>query len=319
MPVYLRRGLPLLVLATLLAMSSRALAQEPATETAPRFTVGEFTHIYDPSVREDEKWYINDHCIIRGPDKQWHMFGITREEPARPQDEIHFAHATAKTLLQQPWDKRQFALTVARGEPWWEAHLWAPHVVEHEGTYYMYYCAGGPDSQHYRINLATSTDLFNWKRHPENPMVVDGFDGRDPCVRREGDKWAMYYTGNRPVERGNHVVLKVTSDDLIHWGDKRVVFTHPKVGTFGGPTESPFVIERNGKQYLFVCTNTPYDNTAVYESDNSDEWKPEDQIGDFPAHCAEVLKVDDKWYVTRAGWGRGGLYIAELKWADEEE
>jgi len=277
----------------------------------------EFVRVFDQSVGESQQWYINDHCFIQAADGTWHLFGITHEEPAHPIDEDNFAHATADSLLQQPWDKQPFAITVAPGAPWNEEHLWAPHVIFHEGTYYMYYCAGAVSHTEYKIHLATSTDLESWVRHPANPMVVDGFDGRDPCIFRHNDQWIMYYTANRPADVGNHVVMAVTSDDLIHWGDERVVFTHPAIGTFGGPTESPFVVERKGKFYLFVCTNNPYDTTAAYESDSPFEWDIRNQVGDFPAHAAEVISLpNDEWYISRAGWGRGGVYLAKLIWND---
>ena len=102
---------------------------------------GEFVKIYDPSVGEKEKWYINDHCFIRGGDGTWHLFGITHAEPSDALDEDEFAHATSPALLERPWKKQPFALTVAPEAPWKEEHLWAPHVVAHGGTYYMFYCA----------------------------------------------------------------------------------------------------------------------------------------------------------------------------------
>ena len=102
---------------------------------------GEFVKIYDPSVGEKEKWYINDHCFIRGADGTWHLFGITHAEPSDALDEDEFAHATSPALLERPWKKQPFALTVAPEAPWKEEHLWAPHVVAHGGTYYMFYCA----------------------------------------------------------------------------------------------------------------------------------------------------------------------------------
>ena len=281
---------------------------------------GEFVKIYDPSVGEKEKWYINDHCFIYGPDKTWNLFGITHKEPANPGDEDNFAHATAKKLLQKPWDKQPFALTVAPKPPWNEEHLWAPHVILHKGVYYMYYCAGDKNHTKYKIHLATSPDLKTWTRHPKNPMVVDGFDGRDPCVIRLKDKWVMYYTANRPAKKGNHVVIAVTSDDLINWKNPKVVFTHPIIGTYGGPTESPFVVARKGKYYLFICTNMPYDDSAVYVSDNPFHWDIKNKVGKFPAHAVEVIQDNDgKWYISRCGWGRGGVYLAPLTWKDEQQ
>ena len=166
---------------------------------------GRFTRIYDPSVGETQKWYINDHCVIRGGDGLWHLFGITHAEPADPIDEDNFARATAGTLTQSPWQKQPFALS-ADWDTWKEAHLWAPHVICHRGVYYMFYCAGDSDNTRYKIHLATSKDLWTWTRHPKNPMVTDGFDARDPFVLREGDEWILYYTATSEPAGGNHIV-----------------------------------------------------------------------------------------------------------------
>ena len=222
--------------------------------------------------------------------------------------------------MQNSWDKQPFALSVNSKPPWNEEHLWAPHVILHNDIYYMYYCAGDKDHTKYKIHLATSKDLKKWIRHPKNPMVVDGFDGRDPCILKLKDKWVMYYTANRPANKGNHVVMAVTSKNLIKWGNPVIVFKHPGIGTFGGPTESPFVVERKGKFYLFLCTNTPYDDTAAYVSDNPYHWEIENKVGKFPAHAAEIIQDNNgKWFISRAGWGRGGVYLAPLFWKDEQQ
>jgi predicted GH43/DUF377 family glycosyl hydrolase len=146
-------------------------------------------------------------------------------------------------------------------------------------------------------------------------VVVDGYDARDPMVMRVNGKWVLYYCATSTPKGGNHCVLARTSDDLIHWSDKQIVFLHFRKGTTGGPTESPYVVEHGGKYYLFVCTNSPYDDTAVYESSFPFHWDIADKVGSFPAHAAEVTQTPDgKWYVSRAGWGRGGLYLAPLTW-----
>ena len=278
---------------------------------------GEFVNIYDPSVKEDNPWYINDHCFIQGDDHTWHLFGITHAEPANPLNEINFAHATARTLLQQPWDKQPYALSVARKSPWHEAHLWAPHVIRHEGTYYMYYCAGDRDHTKYKIHLVTSPDLKTWTRHPKNPMVVDGFDARDPFILRVKDKWVMYYTANSNPDRGNHIVACVTSKDLLTWGNRSVVFTDPTTGTYGGPTESPFVVQRGDQFYLFMGPRQGYDGTSVFVSDDPFHWETDSRVGHFRAHAAEIVR-DNKgnWYISRCGWGRGGVFLAPLIWKD---
>jgi arabinan endo-1,5-alpha-L-arabinosidase len=306
----------------LAAFSSTCFADEPkkpedkSAARADLVTAGEFVRIYEPSVGEKEKWYINDHCFLYGEGK-WHLFGITHPETADPMHERDFAHATAAKLLQQPWDKQPFALSVATEAPWNEIHLWAPHVIRHEGVYYMFYCAGDNDHTKYKIHLATSKDLKTWTRHPKNPMVVDGFDARDPFVLRQGGEWLLFYTATSEPKGGHHEVACVRSADLVSWRDKKVVYTDPAKGTYGGPTESPFVVQRGKNFYLFVGPRPDYNGTDVFLSDNPLHWNIEKKVGHIDSHAAEVVRnFDGKWYVSRAGWEQGGVYLAPLTWSD---
>lgn len=276
---------------------------------------GEFRKIYDPSVGEKGEWYINDHCFIRGKDGQWHLFGITHPEPLNPMDEDNLAHATADSLIQHPWLKRPFALSV--DTTWEEEHLWAPYVIEYDGTYYMYYCAGDRDHSKYKIHLATSKDLCHWIRHPENPVVVDGYDARDPYILKIDDTWVMYYTATSKPSKGNHIVACQNSKDLIHWSSRQTVFTDPSVGTWGGPTESPTVVRRGKTYYLFIGPRNDYRGTCIYKSNHPFHWDIKDLAGHVNAHAAEVVRDSQgKWYISHCGWGQGGVYLAPLYWND---
>jgi hypothetical protein len=285
----------------------------------PAFNVGPFIHIYNPSVGEKEPWYINDHTFVYGPDKQWHLFGITRQEPMSPADEDNFAHAVSDDLYTTTgWTKKSFALSTDSNAG--EAHLWAPYVFEHNGLYYMYYCAGGRSSHEYQLKLATSKDLYAWQRHPANPMFVDGFDARDPFILRLADKWVMYYTATSTPQGGNHNVCAIESQDLIRWGNKKVVFTDPSTGTWGGPTESPFVVRRGKFYYLFIGPRDGYKGTCVYRSEDPLNWTIEQEVGKIDSHAAEVVRdKDGKWYVSHCGWGQGGVFLAPLTWHDGQD
>lgn len=293
-----------------------------APADAPRVKAGKFLLIYNPSVGEAQPWYINDHCFVRGIDNVWHLFGITHPEPANPLDEKQFAHATSPRLTASPWTKQPMALTVSPEAG--ERHLWAPHVIRHDGNYWMFYCAGGEDSTRYRIHLATSPDLKQWERHGANPLFTDGFDARDPMVIRIKGQWVMYYTANVTPTGGKHIVACRTSSDLIHWGPRRTVFTDRFSGTFGGGTESPFVVERKGWFYLFIGPRSnnatedygrDYDSTQVFASRNPFSFAEENLVGEIPAHALEVIQDrDGKFYGSRCGWGRGGVYLAPLTW-----
>ncbi len=274
-------------------------------------TATNFKRIYDPSIGEDQSWYINDHCFMQDDAGLWHLFGITHAEPASPLDEKHFAHATSNDLWAEQWDKQPPVLHA--DENLGETHVWAPHIIRHDNQYWMFYCAGGDDHTRYRIHLATSPDLWQWTRHAKNPLITDGFDARDPMVLHVGSEWIMYYTATRPATGGVHVVLASRSSNLIQWSKPIVVFESNKSGTFGGPTESPFVIHHNNRYYLGMCLGDPYACTAFYQSDDPMHWDIHNEVGRVPAHAAEVIALPDgKYAVSHCGWGQGGVYLAEL-------
>jgi len=288
--------------------------------------VGRFERIYDPSDDERDRWYINDHTIVRDHDGTWHLIGITHTEPMAPFDELHLAHATAPAL-HGPWTKRPFALST--DPEWRETHLWAPHVVRHDETYWMYYCAGGAVKSEYRIHLATSSDCVTWTRHADNPMVVDGFEARDPMVLRVDDRWVLYYTATSEPEGGAFIVAAAESDDLVHWTGRRTVYRDELVGTGGGPTESPFVFVHEGTFHLLIGPDwhglltsheetgrydpAAYRRTRVLASDDPLHFELDGLVGVIDAHAAEVV-VDEagRRWVSHCGWGQGGVYLAPL-------
>ncbi len=287
---------------------------------------GEFEKIYDPSVGENERWYINDHTFVRDDTGMWHLIGITDTEPATPFSEFHLAHATAPSLLG-PWTKQPYALSVDDSAG--ETVLWAPHVIRHDGVYWMFVCAGGEPRTAFRIHLATSTDCWTWERHPANPLIVDGWEARDPMVLPIDDRWVMYYTATKDGGRGgveapsNHIVAAAESDDLVHWSGRHLVYVDEIVGTGAGPTESPFVVHRNGRYYLFIGPNFKnwnYRETTVLVSDDPLAFDSNNRAATINAHAPEIVVDEngDAW-ISHCGWGQGGLYLAPLTWKSDGE
>ena len=302
----------------------------PGESTSETVTVGEFVRIYDPSVGENEPWYINDYTFVKDAAGTWHLFGITHAEPMAPFDELNFAHATAPRLLG-PWTKQPFALTVA--PELGETHLWAPHVIAHDGRYWMFYCAGGSAKTAYRIHLATSEDCYTWTRHPASPLVVDGYEARDPMVLRLDDRWIMYYTATSEPSGGNFIVAAVESTDLLHWSGRTIVYRDPLSGTMAGPTESPFVVARDGRFLLMIGPDwegilaarasassgagRAYRRTRVIASTDPLGFELEHQVATINAHAAELIDAGPEGlWVSHCGWGQGGVYLAPFRWND---
>jgi len=297
--------------------SSTRLEVKPAQVAKPLAPVkrdlveaGEFKTFFAAA----EPWCLNDHTFVQGPDGTWHLFAITHPKPLDffKDPGRRLAHATAASL-PGPWAAQPPAVT-RDWEKYREYLLWAPYVLRYRDTYYMFVCVGDKDTHHYRIHLLTSPDLKEWTRSPANPVLVDGFDARDPMVMRAGDQWVLYYAATTTPDGGNHIVACVTSQDLVHWGNRAVAFIHPRAGTFGGPTESPFVVRRGDRYYLFVCAD---DWTDVYVSRDPFHWEFDRMTARIRAHAAEIVRDGDgRWYISHAGWMDGPLKMAPLRWND---
>jgi hypothetical protein len=88
------------------------------------------------------------------------------------------------------------------------------------------------------------------------------------------------------------------------------------VSHWAGDAESPFVVERNGIYYLFICLAlTEYNLTKVYWSEDPQNFPIENFVCDLPTHASEVIEVaDNEWYISDTGWKKGGVYIAKMAW-----
>lgn len=206
-----------LVILTLCCLPSAVRAQTPGYPTAT---------IYPKS----ESDYAKDFCIIK-KGGVWHAFYIH----GGPLGENDFEHQTSPDLWN--WTPRPNVLTPPRATAAWQLnHVWAPHIVEKNGYYYMFYTGvrdtlvGGSTYNQQHIGLAISNDanLDNWTQIPSSSGVLafilgpespgmawissifesrvhfrDAFVMRDPT---DASRWLTYYTAvpqNTPAGGAN--------------------------------------------------------------------------------------------------------------------
>ena len=216
--------------------------------------------------------------------------------------------------------------------------VWAPGVAEKDGKYYLYY-TGVNTNVAQAICLATSRDLITWEKYENNPVVLPGewgewsedkwSDCRDPMVFVDGDGTAYMYfcSAKRDGEGKLTPALGVASStDMIHWKDEGAYcFDICDISL-----ESPFVIKRNGKYYLFY-TNCGHGTAYAVSDDPICGWKslgmlienPEGYVPINPANvpsCAEVFCFKGKWYISsclREAGCEQYLEIFEFFWNDD--
>lgn len=101
---------------------------------------------------------------------------------------------------------------------WEKDCIYQPWLLEEGGKYFNFYNAANGEIE--QTGVATSMDLMNWTRHPENPVLrtrAGGYDESfcsDGKVFRDGDHWVMLYFG---LGRGGAHIMAAFSYDLLHW------------------------------------------------------------------------------------------------------
>ena len=107
--------------------------------------------------------------------------------------------------------------------------LWAPEVAYENGTFYMYYSAGGEEGQGHRLRVATAShpagpfEDSGGVLTPDDPFTIDAHPFRD-----DDGRWYLYYCRDflEPDAEGR-VGTGIVVDRLVHMtrlaGERRTV------------------------------------------------------------------------------------------------
>jgi len=234
----MRRLLALLTAALLLATFTPT-AQSATDPGVPKLTGDLRTH--DPALTRDGKdWYVfstGDPAAADG------TVQIRRSSDGR-----HWT--TAGTVFDRIPD---WLRTEVPGV----SNLWAPEVVEHGGTFYLYYSASTFGSNRSVIALATNTTLnpddpeYGWvDRGPVHRSVsTDDYNAIDPgiVVDGNGTPWmafGSFWSGIRMIRLQWPTGLAAPGQgEPIRLADRRVP---------PNAVEAPYVVPHAGWYYLFV-------------------------------------------------------------------
>ncbi|MFA5814533.1 MAG: family 43 glycosylhydrolase [Bacteroidales bacterium] len=266
--------------------------------------------------------YVVDHALIK-KDGLHHLFYIrgtaVTNWPEYPL--FNFGHAVSQDLIH--W-KTEDPVLQCPATGWDQYQVWAPHIIEHNGIYYMFY-AGVNKNVCQAICLATSTDLYNWKRSEKNPVISPGSwgiwnadkwsDCRDPMILQDGSVFYCYYTATKiNAENGQseYCMGISSSEDLLNWKDEGFVRLKHSLTT---PPESPFVVRNNGLYYL-IYTN--YKHGIVYATSQQPVkgWKElpvEKMVLMAGVSASEIYQDDGKWYMSYISHQKNGLHFFEIK------
>ena len=305
----------------LVFLSEKGDAAKPAEVKAPLAVitsrpgraVGEFS-------REGE--YVKDYYVFLEGDT-FHLFYNVGNAGQGQQwfeagNEKAFGHATSKDL--KTWQHHPRVLEAVPGT--WEGMVVsAPSIIQHEGLYYMFYTGFDdrvPGKQ--TIGLATSKDLFEWKRHPGNPVYEvpdwgerrpDGWiDCRDSHVIKYGDEFLLF---TMVTKEGKGAIALASSKNLTEWKD-----LGPAVVTFKEP-ESPRVFEHDGSYYMFI--SSAYGKQLLRTKDpKNGPWEEIPFRWPAPGLWSgwEVVEQGSRTIFSAFEWKSFGNFIRfwEVKWQD---
>ena len=160
----------------------------------------------------------------------------------------------------------------------------------------------------YRIHLATSTDCTNWERVSADPLIVDGYEARQPMVVRIEDRWVLYYTATSTSEGGHFVVAAVESvSAAVERAADRVPRSDARDD--GRSDQSPFVFPRGSSYYLSIGPDwaglvsskaetgrydaAAYRRTRLLASRDPFRFDLDGQVATIDAHAAKYI-VDEQ-------------------------
>ena len=172
-----------------------------------------------------------------------------------------------------------------------------PGVLKDGDTCYMLYAAGGG------FSLATSRDGVKWQKHASNPVLRGIGESNDPCLRKIGDRFVVWYCGK--VE-GRYRLLRATSTDCVHWEkDPEPIIALGKASEFDSNGHAgPEMLQVDDTWFLFYLGNDKKKWSAgVATSKDGKTWKksaanPVLDIGGPDAwDGGSLMSLDVHWHV----------------------
>jgi len=160
------------------------------------------------------------------------------------------------------WEVEPPILNPSDGAEWERGGLYKPCLVEHAGTYYLFYNAKDGRERGWReqTGVASSTDLKNWKRHEGNPIVRNGGAGSpdeifasDPCVLIDGSRWVMFYYGLDGKGKARDLLATGPSPFRFAQGNEILVDTGAPGSVDETYAHKPGVVWHGGALYHYYC------------------------------------------------------------------
>ena len=145
-------------------------------------------------------------------------------------------------------------------------HMWAPDVIERDGTFYLYYSVSAFGRNTSAIGVATNTTLdpadpsFRWV---DRGMVVQSVPGRDlwnaidpnVVIDSAGTPWmtfGSFWAGMKLVKLDSTMTRVAEPQIWRTIAARERAFPTPDASAGSATIEAPFIVRKGGHYYLFI-------------------------------------------------------------------
>lgn len=264
---------------------------------------------------DNDKWYINDHCFICDKKDRIHFFGIHNPYPRNSEELYRFHPYIAHYVSAR--DRLEFNFVeMVFDELNGTQYLGAPYIVYNEKTkeYIMIFESLIEDKR--VLEIATSPDLYKWKRSKKSILDTLNYTKRDPCIIEEDGVYYIYLCN--PQKQGSSVELVMTRD-FEHFTNETCLYVND--GSNYGGIESPYVLKKGDLYYMFFTyAHRHYSETIVLASKEKNHFSMNDIVTTLYGHACEIFTFQEEEYISTCGpedeqeMNLHGLEIAKLKW-----
>jgi hypothetical protein len=290
------RSLPRVIVAALVALVLAPIGTAFAFETFD----------FDQRYFIDPGFIVKDHTVIRASDGTIHMFYIRADESV-PESQRAKALGHVTTTDFKHWTHHPDVIPVVPNT-WEESFIWAPHIVEHQGAYLMFY-TGVNRYYAQATGIAFSFDLFNWYKG-DNPIYTPDTtwaswsetswsNSRDPFVIRDDQGvWHLMTTAWTKQSQGAISHATATDQDLGAWTDQGPLFVHP------GPKawhvlESCNVHKVDGKWHMTFTEQNVGGSSYLQADAITGPWNYSERQPFDAGHATELFQIGNQWMLSR--------------------
>ncbi len=210
---------------------------------------------------------------------------------------------------------------------WAYSDLWAPNVVERDGTFYLYYSAApGPGYADHCVAVATSSSPTG--PFQDRGQIACGDDHVhgyiDPNVLLDDSGAYLYFSVDFPIHSIS--MMRLTPDLLRADGPRSELLGVTQSWEHGNDyttVEGPFVVAQDGVYYLFYSGNDWQHDYAMGYATSTSPSGPFTKSDNNPVLTGggergpgggSLFRADGRWLLAYHAWGTKGrtLHLAPI-------